>query len=185
MLKMSVELLLENVEKPWANLRVNDLVVDGNLTVTGAVNKPGGIIAGLSAAPAVTSMGIGGAFYEINMTGANLTSGALTDFAASNLNGVGPRLTYTGTDPTVINVFYAISVQKAVAASYMECIVTKNGVGVIGGEGYENYILNTSYTQMVGACTRLPVVNGDVIRLFISSADANNCQVDAFNLQVY
>ena len=185
MLKMSVELLLENVEKPWANLRVNDLVVDGSLTVAGALDRPGGVIEGVNPIPVTTIMGVAGAFYEVNMTGAGLTAGSLTDFTASNLSAIGPRLTYTGDEPTNVNVFFALTVKKLTAASNMNVVVTKNGVEVFGSEAIQNNIGTASFVQFTGAATRVSLVNGDVIRLSISSADINSCVVEAFNLQVY
>lgn len=172
-------------ERPWANIEVQDVIVDGVLNVNGANIGGGarGILQGALVAPVAVTLA--DTFYPANGAGGSLVAGNLSSFVGSNVAGANPGLQYTGTASIPARVDFSVTVQKDTAASEVTCGVAVNGVNSINNSNFTAEQLTTTFGQICGFATSITLAPNDIVSVVFASEDTNDINVSQFNLQVH
>lgn len=186
---MSIYSLLKSqadYEKPWADLRVEGVEVDGDIINKGIRLGPFSFcsVYGDVNVATLQSFAAANTYYPLLTTNVGLTTGASSEFTSANLT-TSPTLTYTGVDDILAQVTVSYRGLDTGGTQLNNIAVVLNGTPIPESANNWQWTSISTFTDFTQVVSPVPLSTGDVLSLSIKcnlAASAANIYGLKFNV---
>lgn len=160
-------------EKPWADLRVEGVEVDGDIVNKGIRLGPFsfGSVYGDANVATLQNFAAANTYYPLLTTNVGLTAGATSEFTAANLT-TSPTLTYTGSDDILAQVTVSYRALDSGGTQLNNVAVVLNGTPIPESANNWQWVSISNFTDYTQVVSPVPLSTGDILSLSVKCNQA-------------